>query len=412
MIRGREGQPVGRQECLLSLYSLFPRIVSIAGAVRRVVSLLLSLASRNSSPMELARQINHRLLSFSVFLALPCLVTAAPAQEPSPAPSVVAEPRALGQLDRFDDEFHEVISADVKIEVLAEGFLWTEGPVWMPETESLLFSDIPRNTIYRWSERDGLEVFLKPSGYTEEGDGGYQIGGRFRSEPGTNGLARDPEGRLVMCEHGNRRVSVLLREGDAIKQTLASHYQGQRLNSPNDVVFGPNGDMYFTDPPYGRPLRFEDPSRELDFCGVFRVSPSGELTLLTDEMSAPNGIGVSPDGKTLYVSQSDGREPIWRAFDVKEDGSLANSRVFQDARPWIGTLPGGCDGMAIDKAGRLFATGPGGVYIFTPEGKALGRITTGRPTANCAFGGDGSTLYMTVNDLLCRVSTRTIGIGF
>jgi gluconolactonase len=334
-------------------------------------------------------------------------------QEEAQAPSLVSEPRTIGKLDAFENGFHELIAADAVIEVLAEGFHWTEGPVWMPESESLLFSDIPRNAIYRWSPRDGLTLFLKPAGYTEEGDGGYRAGGRYRSEPGTNGLTRDLQGRLVMCEHGNRRVSVLLREGDAIKQTLASHYQGKRLNSPNDAVLASNGDLYFTDPPYGRPLRFEDPSRELNFCGVYRLSATGELTLLTDEMTAPNGIGLSPDNKTLYVAQSDGRDPIWRAFDLAENGRVTGTRVFQDARPWMGQgLPGGCDGMAIDQSGRLFATGPGGVYVFTPDGEALGRITTGRPTSNCAFGDDGSTLYMTVNDLLCRIATRTQGLGF
>ncbi len=338
--------------------------------------------------------------------------TIASAQDRPQEPTAVSEPRTIGKLDAFESEFHELVAEDAVIEVLAEGFHWTEGPVWMPESNSLLFSDIPRNAIYRWSEADGLTLFLKPSGYTEEGDGGYRVGGRFRSEPGTNGLTRDLQGRLIMCEHGNRRVTVLLREEDAIKKTLAGNYQGKRLNSPNDAVVAKNGDVYFTDPPYGRPLRFDDPGRELDFCGVYRISASGELTLLTDEMTAPNGIGLSPDDKTLYVSQSDGREPIWRAFDLSDEGEITGSRIFQDARNWAGQGPGGCDGMAIDQAGRLFATGPGGVYIFTPEGKALGRITTGRPTANCAFGGDGSTLYMTVNDLVCRISTRTKGLGF
>lgn len=344
--------------------------------------------------------------------ALILLESTVAGQQPAPMPRVVDEPRRLGRVEAFEPEFHDVIAAEAPIEVLAEGFQWAEGPVWMPETESLLLSDIPRNTIFRWSERDGLSVFLKPAGYTEEGNGGYIPGGRYRSEPGTNGLGRDPQGRLVMCEHGNRRVSVLLREEDAIKATLASHYQGKRLNSPNDLVFAPNGDLYFTDPPYGRPLRFDDPGRELDFCGVYRLSRDGTLTLLTDEMTAPNGIGLSPDGTVLYVAQSDGREPVWRAFDIREDGALVNSRVLQDARSWIGKLPGGCDGMAVDRDGRLFATGPGGVYVITPAGKVLGRITTGRPTANCAFGGDGTILYMAVNDLLCRIATRTRGVGY
>jgi gluconolactonase len=327
-------------------------------------------------------------------------------------PSIVKEPTTIGELEPLDPSFRTIVPADAKVEVLAEGFEWTEGPVWVPKGGYLLFSDIPRNTIFKWKEGQGLSVFLKPAGYTEEGLGGYVPGGPYRSEPGTNGLTLDPEGRLVMCEHGNRRVSVLVREHDAMKKTLASHYQGKRLNSPNDAVFASNGDLYFTDPPYGRPLRFEDPGRELDYCGVFRVSRSGKLTLLTDEMTAPNGIALSPDGKTLYVAQSDRNAPLWRAFDIQSDGTLANSRVFADARQWIGKQPGGCDGMAVDKAGRLFATGPGGVFVFTAEGKLLGRILTGRPTANCTFGDDGSVLYLAADKLLCRIRTRTKGLGF
>jgi gluconolactonase len=352
------------------------------------------------------RQIVHYLLP--AFLG----VTLAMSQSHGESPATVAAPRFLGELESLDAEFDQVIGPDTKIEVLAEGFQWAEGPVWWPDQQCLLLSDIPRNAIFRWQEGQPLRVFLKPAGYTEEGLGGYESESRYRSEPGTNGLTLDPQGRLVMCEHGNRRVSVLLRPSDAMKMTLASHFEGKRLNSPNDCVFASNGDLYFTDPPYGRPLRFEDPSRELDFCGVYRRSANGQLTLITRDIGAPNGIALSPDEKHLYVSQSDGREPVWRRFELRPDGSVGGGEVFFDASPWFGKMPGGCDGMTVDHAGRLFATGPGGIFVISPQGKLLGRILTGRPTANCTFGGDGSTLYIAANDLLCRIPTQTWGHEF
>src|SRR5262249_29304805 len=200
----------------------------------------------------------------------------------------------------------------------------------------------------------------------------------------------------------------------------ADKYEGKRLNSPNDMVFKSNGDLYFTDPPYGLPKHFEDPARELDFCGVYRLAKDGKLTLLTKEMSRPNGIALSLDEKTLYVANSDPKDPVWRAFEVKADGTLGKSRVFFDATPWVKKkwigLP---DGMKIDNKGNLFATGPGGVHIFTPDGKHPGRIHPGAvaavidfPTPNCAFGDDGSTLYMTTTQWLCRIRTNTRGKGF
>ena len=196
------------------------------------------------------------------------------------------------------------------------------------------------------------------------------------------------------------------------KQTLVDSYEGKRLNSPNDACYKSNGDLYFTDPPYGLPERYEDPRRELDFCGVYRLSKSGEVTLLTDEMTRPNGIAFSPDEKTLYVAQSDPAAAIWKAFPVKADGTLGEGRLFYDATSAVGKLPGLPDGLKVDKKGNLFATGPGGVYVFSPEGTLLGRISTGEKTANCGWGGDGSVLYLTADMYLCRIQTKTKGAGF
>ena len=315
------------------------------------------------------------------------------------------EIKTIGEIVRLDPALDEVLAPDAQIEVLAHGFAWAEGPVWVPRHGGyLLFSDIPRNAIWRWSPTDGLSLFLKPAGYTGLGP--------WSGEPGTNGLALDPQGRLVMCEHGNRRITRLVREKDAIKELVVDNYRGKRFNSPNDLVFNSRGDLYFTDPPYGLPKRAEDPRRELDFCGVYRFSVEGKLTLLTKVLSRPNGIGLSPDEKTLYVANSDPQRPIWMAFPVKPDGTLGRGRLFYDATEQYRLgLPGLPDGMAVAATGHVFATGPGGVYVFSAQGKLLGRIDTWEKTANCCFGGpDGQWLYITADMYLCRVRTRTRGI--
>ncbi|MBA2645867.1 MAG: SMP-30/gluconolactonase/LRE family protein [Pyrinomonadaceae bacterium] len=308
----------------------------------------------------------------------------------------------IGKIIRQDPRFDELIGVDAQLEVLASGFEWSEGPVWIKDGGHLLFSDIPRNAVMRWKESDGLSQFMKPSGYTGVGD--------YGREPGSNGLTLDREGRLVMCEHGDRRISRLEPTGG--KRTLVDNYQGKRLNSPNDVVFKSNGDLYFTDPPYGLPKNYDDPRRELDFCGVYRLSRDGQLTLLTKEMTRPNGLAFSPDEKTLYVAQSDPARAVWMAFPVKVDGTLATGKVFFDATPLVGKMPGLPDGLKVDRAGNIFATGPGGVHVFAPDGRPLGRIETGQATANCAWGDDGTTLYITADSYLCRIKTRTKGHGW
>jgi gluconolactonase len=308
----------------------------------------------------------------------------------------------FGHIIRDDPRMDALIPRDARIEVLASGFEWSEGPVWIREGGYLLFSDIPRNAIMKWKEGEGLSLFMKPSGYTGVAD--------YGREPGSNGLTLDPQGRLVACEHGDRRLSCLEPNGG--KRTLVDNYQGKRLNSPNDAVLKSNGDLYFTDPPYGLPANFDDPRRELDFCGVYCLSTDGRLILLTQEMTRPNGLAFSPDEKTLYVAQSDPDKAIWMAFPVKEDGTLGPGRVFFDATPLVNRLPGLPDGMKVDQAGHLFATGPGGVHVFAPDGTPLGRIDTSQCTANCNWGDDGSTLYIAADNYICRVRTTTKGMGW
>ncbi|MCW5981671.1 MAG: SMP-30/gluconolactonase/LRE family protein [Bryobacteraceae bacterium] len=306
----------------------------------------------------------------------------------------------LGEVVRHDPRLDKLIPKDAAIEVVSCCFDWTEGPVWIKDGGFLLFSDIPRNSVMKWIPGKGVSLYLKPSGYT----GVVDYGG----EPGSNGLLLDPESRLISCEHGDRRVSRLEKDGG--KKTLVDSYMGKRLNSPNDAVFHSNGDLYFTDPPYGLPKQWDDPRRELDFCGVYRLSRDGRLTLLTKEMTRPNGIAFSPDEKTLYVAQSDPKKAVWMSFPVNTDGTLGAGRVFYDATNSVGKLPGLPDGMKVDRDGNLFATGPGGVYVFSPDGTLLGRISTGERTANCAWGEDGSVLYMTADMYICRIRTTTRGL--
>ncbi len=309
---------------------------------------------------------------------------------------------SFGKIESFDPAFAKLIPADAKIEKLAEGFKWSEGPVWSKKGGVLYFSDVPNNVVFQWKEGVGTREFLMPSGYS----GSVARGG----EPGSNGLTLDPQGHLVLCQHGDRQVARLESNG---KQTpLARYWQYSRFNSPNDLVYKSNGDLYFTDPPYGLVGNINDPAKEISFSGVYRLGKKGEVVLLTKELSFPNGIAFSPDEKTLYVAVSDPKNSVIMAYPVKADGMLGNSKLFFDAGPLAKTGPGLPDGLKVDKAGNLFATGPGGVLVISPSGKHLGTINTGQPTANCGWGDDGSTLYITANNILCRVKTTTRGLGF
>jgi gluconolactonase len=271
----------------------------------------------------------------------------------------------------------------------------------------LLFSDVPQNVIYRWKDGEGAKPYLKPSGYTST----VQRGG----EIGSNGLTLDNTGRLVICQHGDRRVARMdapLSAPKPVFATLADRFDGKRFSSPNDVVFHSNGDMYFTDPPYGMEKQFEDPLREIPYQGVYRRNAKGEVALLTREMTRPNGLAFSPDERKLYVAQSDASAAIWREFEVKPDGTLGTSKVLLDVTSMVKTRRGLPDGLKVDTNGNLFASGPGGILVISPAGKHLGTIMTGQATANCAFGDDGSTLYMTADMFIMRVRLKAKGRGF
>jgi gluconolactonase len=335
-----------------------------------------------------------------VAAAWACVVLGLPgpvrAQEKSERP-------VLGTIERLDPRLDRLVPADARVERIADGFDWSEGPVWDRKQRRLLFSDVPRNTVFQWQDGKGVSIFLKPSGST----GPNPRGG----EQGSNGLLMDRQGNLILCQHGDRRVARL--EPDGTFRTLADRYNGRRLNSPNDGVFRGNSDLYFTDPPYGLPGLNKDPAKELEFNGVYRLSAAdGTLTLLTREMTFPNGIAFAPDEKTLYVANSDPRKALWMAFLVQEDGTLGPGRVFADVTSSVPGKKGLPDGMKVDAAGNLFATGPGGILVFAPDGTHLGTFATGEATANCAWGEDGSVLYITADMYIGRVRLTTQGLGF
>jgi gluconolactonase len=312
-----------------------------------------------------------------------------------------AEVATLGRIERLDPAFDRLVGEDATLELLAaDKFDWAEGPVWDRAGKRVLFSDIPKNMIWEWSQAAGLKEFLKPSGYT----GAATFTGR---EPGSNGLTFNKAGELVMCQHGDRRVAKWV---DGKFVTLADRYAGKRLNSPNDLAIRSNGDVYFTDPPYGLPKHTEDPGRELDFQGVYRVDGKGEVTLLTRQLNRPNGLAFSPDEKTLYVANSEAAKAILMAFAVLPDGSLGNGKVFFDVTAAVSKQkPGVPDGLKVSADGTIWATGPGGVLVYSPQGKHLGTLATGLATANLGFGDDGSTLYITADKNLVRVRTKVKG---
>lgn len=304
--------------------------------------------------------------------------------------------KTLGSIARLDEEINQLIAEDASIEILADGFNWAEGPVWVAELNSVLFTDVPENKLYRWEETKGLSVFLNPSGYT-----GYAPN---EKKSGGNGLILDEEGNLLIAQHGDRRIA---RVNAPLKnpgsfETIVDRFEGKRFHSPNDLVLHSSGDLYFTDPPYGL-NGDDDPLRELKPNGVYRLDGDGKISLVYSQLNRPNGLAFSPDEKTLYIANSDAKRNLWMAFDVI-DGKLLNERVFFDATSM--NLAGLADGMKVNSKGYVFATGPGGVLVFNSKGKHLGTILTEERTANCAFNEDESVLYMTSDRYLTRIKLK------
>lgn len=307
---------------------------------------------------------------------------------------------------RLDPRLDALIAPEAVPELLVdmstvEGPHWLEGPAWDRDSAWLLFSDVKANAIYRWTGGARFDVFMRQSGYS--GPEPFRGG-----EPGANGLAFDRDGRLLLCEHGNRRVRRM--EADGNKTVLADGYGGCRLNSPNDLACRSNGDVYFTDPPFGLPGQFEDPEREIGFSGVYRITPDRDVVLLLDHLRAPNGIAFSPDETTLYLSDGDPERSAWLAYDVGKEGSLHRERVLLD----VTRLPGygGPDGIETDRFGNVFAAGREAVFVLAADGSHLGTIPMGSITTNLCWGEDGQTLFITTERALYRLRVLTKGRSF
>jgi len=296
----------------------------------------------------------------------------------------------------LEPEAEKIIDKNATVEVLAEGFTWAEGPVWVDELNAVLFSDVPENKIYKWSLEDSLSVYLEPSGYT----------GKNKSGSGSNGLMLDASGRLILCQHGDRRIALLnasLKTPASLYVTLAESFDGKKFNSPNDLHIKSNGDIYFTDPPYGLS---NDSAREIKFNGVYKVNNIGKVTLLVDSLTRPNGIALSLDEKIVYIANSDSKNVVWYRYQLDSLGEFYEGKVFYDANYLSETEKGMPDGLKVHKSGNIFATGPGGVLIFTPEAKHIATIRTGTRAANCAFDKEQKYLYITATDMLMRVRLK------
>ncbi|RNL77840.1 SMP-30/gluconolactonase/LRE family protein [Sinomicrobium pectinilyticum] len=319
----------------------------------------------------------------------------------NPAYTQEAKYKTTGNVERIDPALDAIMDTTVKAEIIAEGFVWSEGPLWVENEQMLLFSDVPKNTVYKWTEEGGTEVYLRPSGYT-----GTQPS--KSKEPGSNGLLLDTGGNLVLCQHGNRqmvRMEAPLTKPEPVFHSLADNYKGKRFNSPNDAVYSSNGDLFFTDPPYGLPMQNDkDPAKEIGFNGVYKVRPNGEVVLLTGNITRPNGIALFPGETKLLVACSDRDAPGWYLLDIND--AQKEPVVFYDATDQRKGLKGSPDGLKIDKKGNIYASGPGGIWIFDKAGKVLGKIRLDESASNVALSDDEKTLYVTNDMYVLRVRLR------
>jgi gluconolactonase len=316
--------------------------------------------------------------------------------------NAIIKENAIGKIEIYEKSAANVIDTDATIEVIGKGYKWSEGPVWIASRQMLLFSDVRENKIYRWNTKDTPVVYLTPSGYT---DTAYRNG-----ENGSNGLALDRDGKLLLCQSGNRQVARLNASIDAPKpefMVIAPDYKGKKFNSPNDLVADSKNNIYFTDPIYGLPKGADDPTRELRFEGVYKISPDGKISLLIDSISRPNGIALSLDESILYVGSSDDKHTRWYAYHLDKNGDIQHGGVLLDGTGMKekATVKQGADGFKIDKYGNIFGAGPDGINIISAEGKLLGLIKVfNRPTSNCAFNETKDVLYITADDEVLKIN--------
>mgnify|MGYP001228741326 FL=1 len=307
---------------------------------------------------------------------------------------VISQDKFIGSVERLSPEIDNLIEKSAKIEILADGFEWSEGPVWSSQLNSVLFSDVPENVIYSWNEDKGLGTFTRPIGYS----------GKVPNlkKAGTNGLTIDADGNLIICMHGDRKITRLEKLNINRKVTLVNSFDGNLLNSPNDLVYDSKGNLYFTDPPYGLLEGDNDKLKEIEFNGVYKVSPNGDIEVLVKNLTRPNGISISNDEKILYVANSDKNNPVIMQYDLSEEGAK-NPSIFFDGRELTKKDIGLFDGLKVHPTGNVFATGPGGVLVIKENGDHIGTIRTEVRTANCAFDENFQYLYMTSDMFLTRI---------
>jgi gluconolactonase len=321
---------------------------------------------------------------------------------PPAVPQVPGVYPTTGTFERYDPAMDAIVAKDTKAEIIASGFDWSEGSLWVEKINGLLFSDVPTNTVYKWTEQKGKEVYLKPSGYTGTIPS-------ISSEPGSNGLLLDNNGNLVLCQHGDRRMAKMdaaLENPMAKFVTIADKYQNKKFSSPNDAAYNTAGELYFTDPPYGLPKQNTDPTKETPWNGIYKVKADGTVLLLVDSITRPNGIAFFPGFNKVLVACSDAAKPNWYIWDIKND-SLVNGKVFFSAAGYNISWKGLPDGLKIDKSGNVFATGPGGIYFFNSTGKKLGMLRLDNATSNCALSPDEKTLYVTNDMYILRIKMRS-----
>jgi gluconolactonase len=334
------------------------------------------------------------MMKISLFATPLILMLAACSSAPSPAPS--APQSAPETVLRLDPALDALVPKDVQIEKIAGGFTFTEGPVWRPDG-NLWFSDVLGDEVRQWSPDGKVVGILHPEGFDNDPRGG-------RGLYGPNGMILDKDGAVLLCEHANRRIVRVTK--DILISTLVDRFEGKRLNSPNDLVYHSDGSLYFTDPPYGLPKEDSDPAKELPFNGVFRLA-HGKLQAVIKDLTRPNGIAFSPDGKTLYISNSDPKRKIWMRYDVAADGSVKNGQLFFDATAEKDS--GNPDGMKLDTQGNIYGAGPGGLWVFSPSGKHLGTVKVPEIVSNCVWGDDGKSLYITARTSVYRLKLPVAG---
>ena len=342
-----------------------------------------------------------------VAVAMTSFACAATAAEPaSIAPSTIAPSKIEdARIDRWDPAMDAIVPKDWKVEKIAEGFGWAEGPIWVKSGGYLLFTDVPGNKMWKWSEKGGLEKFLDPSGAATFDPAIWR-------EAGANGLAIDGPNSILVADTGNRGIQRLDLKTKQ-KTPIAMAFEGKKFSSPNDVAKTKNGVVFFTDPPYGFRKFDAAPEKEIAFNGVYRMAKDSKVTVIEKELTRPNGVALSPDERTLYVAQSEGTKAIINAYVLDAKGEVVSKRLFHDATDLVVPgSPGAPDGLTVAADGTVFTSAPGGVLVLSKDGKRLGRIWDGKQTANCKFGDDGKTLYMASSNMVARIRLNIKGQGF